>query len=152
MIHVQTHRTGQAGYPQAQCAISRQDAELGAYKQAELAAPLVRRLSPTCSAWPIAALSGTPKAGLQTGAQLLWRMPKSLILPSVDKLLDDGSYLSHLYPSERATRHRVIEYVLPQGPNANRCTVSSPRCWMTKAHPPRTWLNCSRALGGGIGV
>lgn len=38
------------------------------------------------------------RAGVATGAQLLWRMPKNLILPG-EKMLGDGSYLSRLYPS-----------------------------------------------------
>ncbi len=128
-------RTGQAGYPQAQCAILTEcashailDAELGAYKQAEweVAAPLLRSLTPDMLCMADRGFVGYAhwRAGLQTGAQLLWRMPKSLILP-VEQLLDDGSYLSRLYPSERARRKgiegitiRVIEYVLPQGPKS----------------------------------
>ena len=53
-----------------------------------------------------------------TGAQLLWRAKKNLILPC-DKRLADGSYLSRIYPSSRDRRHdtnavrvRVIEYQL----------------------------------------
>jgi hypothetical protein len=51
-----------------------------------------------------------------TGAQLLWRGRKNLILP-VEQVLADGSYMSSLYPSprERASRRgaipvRVIDY------------------------------------------
>jgi len=49
--------TGEAGYPQAQCAILTEcgshailDAELGSYKQAEweVAEPLLRSLTPDC--------------------------------------------------------------------------------------------------------
>ena len=53
-----------------------------------------------------------------TGANLLWRAKKNLILPC-DKRLPDGSYLSRIYPSMRDRRHdtnavkvRVLEYRL----------------------------------------
>ena len=53
-----------------------------------------------------------------TGADLLWRIKKNLRLAS-DRRLPDGSYLSRIYPSDRARRHgadavvvRVIDYRL----------------------------------------
>jgi hypothetical protein len=53
-----------------------------------------------------------------TGADLLWRMKKNMRMSS-EKRLPDGSYLSHVYPSERDWRHktngqplRVIDYRL----------------------------------------
>ena len=53
-----------------------------------------------------------------TGADLLWRMKKNMRMAR-EKLLPDGSYLSHVYPSERDWRHktngillRVIDYRL----------------------------------------
>jgi hypothetical protein len=53
-----------------------------------------------------------------TGADLLWRMKKNMRM-ACEKLLPDGSYLSHVYPSERDWRHRtngialrVIDYRL----------------------------------------
>ncbi|MGA9058835.1 MAG: IS4 family transposase [Terriglobia bacterium] len=53
-----------------------------------------------------------------TGADLLWRMKKNMRM-SCEKRLPDGSYLSHVYPSERDWRHktngqalRVIDYRL----------------------------------------
>jgi hypothetical protein len=53
-----------------------------------------------------------------TGADLLWRMKKNMRMAR-EKLLADGSYLSHAYPSERDWRHktngivlRVIDYRL----------------------------------------
>ena len=53
-----------------------------------------------------------------TGADLLWRMKKNMRMAG-EKLLADGSYLSHVYPSERDWRHktngivlRVIDYRL----------------------------------------
>jgi hypothetical protein len=57
-----------------------------------------------------------------TGADLLWRVKKNLRLP-VLKRLADGSYLSKIYPNEKARRHdtdgvlvRVIEYKLKDIP------------------------------------
>jgi hypothetical protein len=53
-----------------------------------------------------------------TGADLLWRMKKNMRM-ACEKRLPDGSYLSHMYPSERDWRHktngqvlRVIDYRL----------------------------------------
>ena len=53
-----------------------------------------------------------------TGADLLWRMKKNMRM-ACEKPLPDGSYLSHVYPSERDWRHqtngivlRVIDYRL----------------------------------------
>jgi len=53
-----------------------------------------------------------------TGADLLWRMKKNMRMAS-EKRLPDGSYLSHVYPSEPDWRHktngqviRVIDYRL----------------------------------------
>jgi hypothetical protein len=53
-----------------------------------------------------------------TGADLLWRIKKNARLPC-EQRLPDGSYLSHIYPSERDRRHktngikvRVIDYRL----------------------------------------
>lgn len=53
-----------------------------------------------------------------TGADLLWRMKKNMRM-ACESRLADGSYLSHVYPSERDWRHktngiavRVIDYRL----------------------------------------
>jgi hypothetical protein len=53
-----------------------------------------------------------------TGADLLWRIKKNMVLPC-EKRLRDGSYLSRIYPSVKKRRHnaegvvvRVIEYRL----------------------------------------
>jgi len=53
-----------------------------------------------------------------TGAELLWRVKKTMRL-ACEKRLPDGSYLSRIYPSERDWRHksnglvvRVIDYCL----------------------------------------
>ncbi len=55
---------------------------------------------------------------MATGAQLLFRVRKNLLLPC-SKRLEDGSYLSKIYPSERDKRRdergvtvRVVEYTL----------------------------------------
>ena len=59
-----------------------------------------------------------------TGADLLWRVKKNLIL-ACDKRLPDGSFLSTIYPSQADRRHRtngvcvrVIEYRLEGVPGA----------------------------------
>ena len=59
-----------------------------------------------------------------TGATLVWRVKKNLVLPCL-KRLEDGSYLSKVYPSKKARRHdtdgilvRVIEYTLADVPDA----------------------------------
>lgn len=63
------------------------------------------------------------KAGA-TGAELLWRVQKSMNLPRL-KPLKDGSYLSKIYPSDADRKRdrkgvwvRVIEYALPEVPDA----------------------------------
>ena len=123
-------RTGEAGCPQAQCALLTEcgshailAAQLGSYRQAEweLAKGLLRALTPDMLCMADRGFVGHShwQAGIKTGAQLLWRMPKNLILP-VEKLLKDGSYLSSLYPIDRERKNkrngipvRVIEYALP---------------------------------------
>ena len=59
-----------------------------------------------------------------TDADLLWRIKKNMRLPREQELAD-GSYLSHVYPSERDGRHktngltlRVIDYRLEGLPEA----------------------------------
>jgi Insertion element 4 transposase N-terminal/Transposase DDE domain len=58
------------------------------------------------------------KQAVATGADLLWRAKKNILLPR-EKRLPDGSYLSRIYASEKDRRHqtdgipvRVIEYRL----------------------------------------
>lgn len=58
------------------------------------------------------------KQAQKTGADLLWRVKNNMNLPCL-KRLPDGSYLSTIYPSDKARRHqrkgipvRVIEYRL----------------------------------------
>lgn len=64
------------------------------------------------------------KKASATGAALLWRVKKNLVLPCL-KRFNDGSYLSKVYPSTKARRHdtdgilvRVIEYTLEDVPDA----------------------------------
>lgn len=64
------------------------------------------------------------KQSQASGADLLWRAKKHLRL-SCDERLADGSYLSRIYPSEKARRHnrdaiivRVIEYRLEGVPDS----------------------------------
>ena len=59
-----------------------------------------------------------------TGAELLWRIKKNMRLAR-ERTLPDGSYLRHVYPSERDWRHktngvavRVIDYRLEGIPGA----------------------------------
>lgn len=128
-------RTGTAGYPQAQCAILVEcgthailDAHIGAYRvpEWEIAAPLLDRLDPAMLCLADRGFVGFEhwRQACDSGAQLLWRMPKNLILP-VHEELPDGSYLSHLYRNERdrcARRDgilvRVVEYALPKVPGS----------------------------------
>jgi hypothetical protein len=61
---------------------------------------------------------GMWKQAASTGADLLWRVRKNILLPCENRL-PDGSYLSRIYPSQRDQRRgrngvvvRVIEYRL----------------------------------------
>jgi hypothetical protein len=53
-----------------------------------------------------------------TGADLLWRVKSSAVLPVIEQL-PDGSYLSHIYASRDRNRHadpitvRAVEYTMP---------------------------------------
>src|SRR5947207_2036311 len=57
------------------------------------------------------------RAAAATGADLLWRVKNSAVLPVAEQLAD-GSYLSHIYAARDKRRHadparvRVIEYTL----------------------------------------
>lgn len=56
-----------------------------------------------------------------TGADLLWRVKSSAVLPVVEQL-PDGSYLSHVFAARDKRRHadpitvRVVEYTMPGQP------------------------------------
>jgi len=123
-------RTGHAAYPQAQCAVLAEcathaiiGANLGPYRAPEWAIcqPLLARLTPDMLCLADRGFNGYThwKAACDTGAQLLWRCVNNRQLPVV-QLLDDGSYLSVIYPDKKSRRCRsgeitlrVIEYSLP---------------------------------------
>ncbi len=128
-------RTGHAAYPQAQCAVLVEcathailGANLGPYRTAEwdICKPLLTRLTPGMLCLADRGFNGYAhwKAARDTGAHLLWRCVVNRQLPVV-KPLDDGSYLSVIYPSTKSRRSRtgeitvrVIEYALPGVPDA----------------------------------
>jgi len=123
-------RTGHAAYPQAQCAVLVEcvthatiGANLGPYRAPEwdICKPLLARLKPDMLCLADRGFNGYThwKAACDTGAQLLWRCVNDRQLPVV-KTLDDGSYLSAIYPDAKSRRSRsgeitlrVIEYSLP---------------------------------------
>ena len=97
-------------------------AELGAYASGEqtLAGPVVERLRPDMLCLADRGFFGFAlwSRAAQTGAALLWRVKKTLLLPCLERLAD-GSYLSKVYASPKDRRHdrngrlvRVIEYRL----------------------------------------
>lgn len=93
---------------------------MGAYTTHEvtLAQSLVEDLKPgmLCLADRLYSNFSLWQKAQSTGAELLWRIRGNAKLP-VEKVLEDGSYLSRIYPSEKARRQkrggivvRVIEY------------------------------------------
>lgn len=97
-------------------------AEAGSYRTGEnrLAGAVLRHLKPgmLCLADRNFFSYTLWKKAAATGADLLWRVKKNMLLPCL-KRLSDGSYLSHIYPSDKARRQnreailvRVIEYRL----------------------------------------
>ena len=124
-------RTGVSGYPQAQCAVLVEcsthailGANIGPYRASEweICQPLLTRMGPGQLCLADRGFNGYEywRQASATGAQLLWRCADNRQLPVV-KALDDGSYLSAIYPSqlprnearEQAITVRVIEYALP---------------------------------------
>ena len=124
-------RTGTAGYPQARCAVLVEclthavlGANLGPYRSGEweLCQPLLSRLGPNMLCLADRGFNGFEhwRQARATGAQLLWRCTLERRLP-VERLFDDGSYLSTIRPTGvgRAEAQaqgigvRVIEYALP---------------------------------------
>lgn len=124
-------RTGVAGYPQARCAVLAEcathgilAANLGPYHTGEweLCQPLLGRLGPGMLCLADRNFSGYEhwRQAQATGADLLWRCKSNRQLP-VERLLEDGSYLSSIRPSgvsraeaaQKAIVVRVIEYALP---------------------------------------
>lgn len=129
-------RTGVAGYPQAQCVVLAEcathaivAAELGPYRgnEWELCQWLLGALEPGMLLLADRGFNGFEhwQQALATGAQLLWRVAESRLLP-VQQMLPDGSYLSLISPTgvseaqaaEQARLVRVIEYQLPGVPDA----------------------------------
>jgi Insertion element 4 transposase N-terminal/Transposase DDE domain len=120
-----------ASYPQARCVLLAEcathailDAQLGPSTQSEnaLAQSLLERLQPDMLCLADRGFCGYPNwlKAIASGAQLLWRCKTDWQLP-VDQVLEDGSYLTTLYPDQKsrranigAVRVRVIEYDLPQ--------------------------------------
>jgi Insertion element 4 transposase N-terminal/Transposase DDE domain len=124
-------RTGQAGYPQAQCAVLVEcathaivGANIGAYRDAEwtVCKPLLSRLNASMLLMADRGFNGYEHwcSAKATGAQLLWRCAANRQLP-VLKELADGSFLSEIRPRQGPLRNdksaavtvRVIEYSLP---------------------------------------
>jgi hypothetical protein len=63
-----------------------------------------------------------------SGAELLWRMKQNMVFP-VDERLEDGSFLSRLYPNPKARRGertaitvRVLDYALDPAPSTGDTT------------------------------
>ena len=129
-------RTGHAGYPQAQCAVLVEcathaifAANLGPYRASEweICEPLLKDLQPGMLCLADRGFNGCEywRQAQATGAQLLWRCAANRQLP-VRQALNDGSYLSALYPTKKGRRAgaaeaiavRVIEYALPGLPDA----------------------------------
>ena len=95
---------------------------MGTYRIGEstMAAEVVGHLKPgmLCLADRMYSCFALWQKAASTGAHLLWRTRSNALL-AVEKVLEDGSYLSRIYPSEQARRRkkdgvvvRVIEYEL----------------------------------------
>lgn len=129
-------RQGRAGYPQARCMVLAEcathailGANLGEYRSGEwqLCVPLLSSLKPGMLCLADRGFNGFEhwEQASATGAQLLWRCGVNRKLP-VERMLDDGSYLSTIRPSgvcaaetrARAIVVRVIDYKLPKLPDA----------------------------------
>lgn len=120
-----------AAYPQARCVLLAEcathaiiDAQLGASTQSEnaLAQSLLQRLQPDMLCLADRGFCGYANwhKAMASGAQLLWRCKTDWQLP-VEQALDDGSYLTTLYPDQKSRRAgigavkvRVMEYDLPE--------------------------------------
>jgi len=124
-------RTGVSGYPQARCAVLVEctthailGANIGSYRTGEweLCQPLLGRLAPGMLCLADRGFNGYEhwRRAQATGADLLWRCASNRQLP-VERMLEDGSYLSSIRPGgggraeaqAQAIVVRVIEYALP---------------------------------------
>src|SRR5206468_3131068 len=89
-----------------------------------------------------------------TGAELLWRCASTRNLP-VDKLLEDGSYLSTIRPSgvsqaqarARAITVRVIDYKLPKLPDAEPHYRLITTLLDARPHRRWNWPSCTTDAG-----
>jgi hypothetical protein len=126
---------GASGYPQVRFAALVEcgthvlfGAQEGPYgtSEIELARSVLKRLRPgmLCLADRNFYSFALWRQAAATGAELVWRMKRNAVLPCVERL-EDGSYLSKIYPSDkdrRKDRHavlvRVIEYRLEGLPDA----------------------------------
>jgi len=128
-------RHGRSGYPQLRFVSLVESgthvlfgSRLGPYRASEiaLAEELLGWLGPGMLCLNDRYFYGFPlwSKAAATGADLLWRVKKNLLLPC-HRRLADGSYLSQVYASDRDRRRdhnglvvRVIEYELPGVPGA----------------------------------
>lgn len=137
-------RTGQAGYPQAQCAVLIEcathailAANIDSYRASEwnVCEPLLKRMDRSMLCLADRGFNGFEywRKAQATGAQLLWRCANNRQLPVIE-LLPDGSYLSQIHPPKRESASaqcvtedppamgpitvRVIEYAMPGLPQS----------------------------------
>jgi len=125
---------GQTGYPQIRCVGLLENGThalfgvaLGGYQDSEasLAHAALKHLKPGMLCLADRGFSGYPlvSAASQTGAQLLWRIPKNRKLPVLQRF-KDGSYLSQMRPAPATLKKmhdktapvitvRVMDYRLP---------------------------------------
>lgn len=118
---------GKGAYPQAQAACLVElgthavlDARLEPYRVSEnvLIEEMFTALRPEMLALADRGIYSARRwaHAVASGADLLWRVPSSLILPPVQALAD-GSYLAEITPPKKSGmppfRVRVIEYILP---------------------------------------
>jgi hypothetical protein len=96
--------------------------------EGELARALLDRLEPGMLCLADRGLVGGRlwRDAAATGADLLWRVRGGIVLPCLQRL-DDGSYLSRLYPTSQHRRRdrdglvvRVVEYRLPGVPGGDQ--------------------------------
>ena len=121
-------RGGKAGFPQMRFVALAEigthvlfGAQAGSYtaSELELAQPVLSRLHPGMLCLADRGFYGYEfwQQACQTGAELLWRIQKPVRFPVLQRL-EDGSYLSQVYASEKHRRRqegdwvRVIEYRL----------------------------------------
>ena len=120
---------GTSAFPQVRCVALAEtgthvlfNVSIGSYStsEVELARPLIAALTPEMLCLADRNFFSYPRwqEATATSAHMLWRAKSNHVLPC-DRRLDDGSYLSTVYPSPEDRRHRrhgiplrVIEYRL----------------------------------------